>query len=346
MRRSTWVWWLMLAVAAALLVPAPTSAQSVEDPDEPPTGALEEEPAAEDDAEAREAEADEDQPASQPRRAGQGDERRESAQELRRRLEQFKALREALYDQIELDEEQDDAVHRLFAEQLERLQEAKHRLSDPDAAREDQDVGREMRRLFELMREARRREDHERVEELRAQIDELRKHGTGDLGQDTARFVGELRAQLSGAQVERFDEITRELGLGGERQAGRTRYRRFIDILVSDELGLSDEQTRTVREIIREQRRAASEGRRGEPDFERMYDVLKERVLEELTDEQAEKLAEAVKADARKIEQRQKSKAKRQVRKEQRGSDGQGLDPEPGAEPEDEDEPEEEEPED
>ena len=253
-------------------------------------------------------------------------------------LEQFRELREAFYDGIELDEEQDEAAYRLFQEQLERLQAAKRRLSNPDTAEKEQDSEREMRRLFELMREARRQDDSERVEELRKQVDELRKHGSSDIRQATAQFVGELRALLGGEQVERFDEITRDLGLGGERQPSRTRYRRLIDILFSEELGLSEAQTRTVREIVREQRRAASEERGRRPDFEHMYDDLKERVLEELTAEQAEQLAQALKADEQKTKEHDKSKAKRRARNAQRGQDDLTPILEPGDEPE-EDEP-------
>ena len=102
----------MLLVGAAFMTPVAAFAQSAVDPDDPPAPALEEEADVEDDAQAPEADAGEDQPTPDRRRPGAQPERRDAAKELRRLLEQFRELREAFYDGIELDEEQDEAAYR------------------------------------------------------------------------------------------------------------------------------------------------------------------------------------------------------------------------------------------
>jgi hypothetical protein len=254
-------------------------------------------------------------------------------------------LERSMKKELDLDEDQTEAIEELFEqrreEYAEELSGTKDRMSDQ---RE------QMSEFLERIREARRSGDREAEKEINEQIREL--HNNIRVEQVTEEFLAALEKELYEEQIEKFRKIakvgrsSRDLGEAARQRPGMLkRYvmRLNLDDDTKDEIeGLYEE----VQEEMRSGQLTLSERREKAGEF---YDA----VMEMLDDEQKAQLNKFLGGDEKRSRRpdRDRSRRDRQLEEEAEEEDEQeyeeddddGYEDDEEEEEEDEEEEEEEE---
>jgi hypothetical protein len=205
---------------------------------------------------------------------GEMEQRRERWRGRRERMQRYREMTRELPDELEMDEEQRKQYEQFL-----------------DAWREQfRDRMRETRPLFDQMREAREAGDEERVEEIRARLEEMRP----DEGAMSSEFFDKVEEMLRDDQKRVLTVYRAEMGMleRGERaDPGDIR----VILAAAKGVRLNDEQKKELRvirrEAITESRKMSRKDKVGQT---RLANKVKENILRLLDQEQTEQFEENI----------------------------------------------------
>jgi hypothetical protein len=209
-------------------------------------------------------------------------------------------LHKEMLKEIELRDEQAEAINDLFEKHLEALRErAKEAGSKGDAESDRQ------QELQEQLAEARRAQDREKMQQVIAELRELRGAAPGGSGIHDD-FRDAVLKELDEEQAGKFKELFRKIMMPGTQMRSAMRDLRVLQQAVHA-LDLSDEQTQAVRKHLAGMGEALGLAREGDTEgAERAIAQIREAVIGELDEEQAGRLEEA-EAEAREEMERRRS---------------------------------------
>lgn len=200
----------------------------------------------------------------------------------------LKRLQAAMKQQLDLTRKQTVAVDQLFDEYTQRLKEqrkAPHNADESGTAE-----AQELKALRDELVKARKAGDVEAVRRARAALGEKMRARVGRASALTDELVKKLGEQLNEEQRPKFQRIAFRLGIGERRGPAGIPLRRLSRALMRPVVGLSAEQQRSVRAIIRE---GFNESLAAGSDAQKAKEVtarVQAKVFEKLTPEQRAKV--------------------------------------------------------
>ena len=223
-----------------------------------------------------------------------GDERTDTHR-IRRREEiptpeliaKLNKLLEELKERVELTDDQEERIDDLFEFQIEGLEAAAaKRRSAEDEERDVEDL----RALREELIEARKAGDRERARELRKQMNQkLRQRRTGG-AEATPRFIEHVASFLEEEQRSPFLVLVKRLELPTAEPRRQHPVQMLMRAVMSSEVGLTTEQRRDVRMLMREHMTDAKRRRADKDETDKAFTELRGAVFELLSNEQCQKV--------------------------------------------------------
>lgn len=249
-------------------------------------------------AQPEESEPEEATPSDRPERRRERDrDRMRDAQRLNDPkfvIERMEKLHEAIFERLELNDDQADEIDELFEQQyktLEELQNAKPEEETEEVSEE------EMRELVEKMRAARESGDDAQVDAIRSQIMERSRTRRQGAMETTRAFLRNVSRRLEGEQVTQFQELVKDAGLELPGPPGGNDVRALMRAAMRPDMGLSDDQRQSIREIIRDAMRDFRGGPMPEDEQAKQFEDVKKQIMEELDADQQKKLEERLVAE-------------------------------------------------
>jgi len=195
----------------------------------------------------------------------------------------LEAFRDEVKRTLQADAETTEGIDEIFAEHIE---EAVAATQDSADDRKEQAV--EIRDLVAELREAQRDNDRDRVAELRDQITELRKDAAVEQTVAVEEIEAAMHELLDEEQFAKFEQISRkyESRFIRSREAGDQALQRIRTALAS--LELTPEQRERCRSLFIEFGRKVRQYRGDEARSLEEAAALRDAILDELDDEQAE----------------------------------------------------------
>ena len=216
---------------------------------------------------------------------------------VRRLISRITRLHKWMKAKLDLDREQQRAVHALFEEHLDELRATTDR-EDRDG--ESKERANRLKELQKERREAQADRDMEAVREIRSEIRELLQERHSRLSGSTARLVEHLEDELDEDQLEAFRKLVDRLGLGS-RKPNQESMQELLRAVLSPELGLSAEKRRAIMDIMRNALLTMNPDREAGDQFSDVAGNLRAELMGELTESQWEKAESLLKsASARK----------------------------------------------
>jgi hypothetical protein len=195
-------------------------------------------------------------------------------------LEYLEQLRREMISKLDLDDEQLEAIRDIFKDRTAEV-EAYYAEKRRSEAQDQQ----KMHELEMQIREARQAGDHETLRELMEEMRQLQ-GGDRELRRGRQEFHDALANELNEEQEREFRKIVQRLRR--DQNPRRFRLRGIQDIRrATEDLGLSEEQNRAIRDYLVEAMRAVGETGNDEEKLAELQASLQQKIVDELTDEQA-----------------------------------------------------------
>ncbi len=220
-------------------------------------------------------------PGRRPRGEGPG---REGRRQQRDPVEGLRQLREAMGDELQLTDQQFDAIDELFESHVKQVEDL--RAEDEQRRAQNEEEVRDLRRQ---MREASENDDREKARELGMRVQELTAPSPA-IREANDKFSGDVKAKLTDEQRPKFDAlfnrfVNPQRGRGGAIMAIFGALR---------QIDLNDQQDAKIREIREKHmsafRQAQSEGPEA---AEAIVKQLRDEIMAELTAEQKAQFEQA-----------------------------------------------------
>ncbi|MHC5109677.1 MAG: hypothetical protein ACYTHJ_07340 [Planctomycetota bacterium] len=235
--------------------------------------------------------------------------------------EKLPKLQDLMWDKMELSEDQRDVIGDLFDAQMVVVKEAQ--TEGKEQARTE--ARAKIRELQQDMEEARKDGDRERAREIRTELGQAMRDNAAD-GIGIRDFLRDVNDELEQDQRSQFRDLLRQSDLSGRMRGRRGQgqgMRSLRAALMSEDVGLTQDQRKAANELMRAYREARA-GRDSTPEArQEQMDQLKQDVMDLLDEEQRPKF-EA------KVEEYEKNPPQRR-----RGNRGRGGGRRVGGPPED-----------
>jgi Spy/CpxP family protein refolding chaperone len=253
----------------------------------------------------------------------------------RETLRRLRDLREAVWKELDLTDEQQQTVGKLFDEHLETFRD----LVAEDAEQKQDDRQARLAEIREKIQEARDRGDRDEIQRLREKMIELFRNRSGQWMESTGAFLMDVHQELTAEQRPKYDEILRRLELDRVQRRRGNALQQYLQGLRDPELNLNEEQQQKIAKLVEESRNTLrggdDEGNAG--GRRETMRKLREDILAVMTAEQREKY-EQIRENYRK----RLAERLRNARDPRANREGGGDEPEPPFERQEGDEPEEE----
>ncbi len=206
----------------------------------------------------------------------------------------LKKLWDAMKSELDLRKEQEKAVDGLFRDHMRSLREGRNHRRPFGVSRED---AKELKNLRDKLREAQKAGDKETTRELGRQLRGIKEARGTAVADTTTQFIEKLAEALNEDQRPAFRQLVKRLQIRNRPEVRAVALRRLWRATRHPDVGLSDEQRRTVQAALRKGfLSTAQAGRDANTPEEVMADVRAE-VFKELTPEQRVKVEAMLEAD-------------------------------------------------
>ncbi len=194
-------------------------------------------------------------------------------------------LRKTMDEHLDLSRKQEEAVDELFEFQLESLEQT------PSKQKTAKDLENELEAVQGLQQElieARKTGDRERARDIRRQMSEKLRQRRSGSALPLGRFVKKVGSELNEAQLDKYHAIVKRLGLKDALRERGFPIQRLMGAVFASDVGLSREQSRTVRRIVSEHMASIDTRDMGKEERDESVAKLRDKIFEELTPEQRE----------------------------------------------------------
>lgn len=168
---------------------------------------------------------------------------------IRRRVTDLNRLHAAIKKQLDLSREQEEAVGALFKNYVRSLKslQGKRRTQPFEPA-----VAQKLRELRTQMKNARSAGDDVEVQRLRTEFQRVRRPRPAATLQTVDQFIGQVIQHVDEKDHAAFQALVRRSRILVYRPSGAGKLRLLLRAAMHPSIGLSDEQKRAVRDIMRE----------------------------------------------------------------------------------------------
>jgi hypothetical protein len=226
----------------------------------------------------------------------------------RRQFMQLKKLEEAMKEKLRLSREQRNAIEQLFRDHLALLRERQSRRQVPEADSKDVE---EIKALRDKLIKAREAGDEQAVSEARKQLKDKLQERLGSEADPTSEFLDKVAAELDENQRAEFRKLVRRLGIDTPRGPRDLELRKLLRVVRQPEVGLSEQQQRTIRTILRDAAAALADPEVDATKADEITAKARADVFKELALEQQSKVDAALKADEERGQKRPRKRADR-----------------------------------
>ncbi|MFH0981506.1 MAG: hypothetical protein V2A79_08205, partial [Planctomycetota bacterium] len=182
-------------------------------------------------------------------------------------------LRDAAMAELELDEDQQPAIAKLFADHLEAVKKMGAERPEKSESEDQRERLRELEREAQAAREAGDREEARRLYgEIRKLREQTLKADTAELSRLSREFIDTVTEALEEEQVPKFQRLVRDIRARLEQGGPMLQFRRALRRVMT-ELDLTEDQRETVNTIVKD---ALKKSGRAEDHPEAVQEVMKQ----------------------------------------------------------------------
>ena len=209
----------------------------------------------------------------------------------RRLVSRLTKLHEAIKEKLDLTSEQEESIRDLFDDHIRKVTE--HH-DQQHGNRVDEADLEELKALRNRMIEARKSGDTDTARRLRAQMTEKARAMRPPAGPSASQLIEKVAKQLEEGQLETFHAIVRRFRLDEAPTPGGGPLRAILQAVRDPQLGLSDEQRRDIRDLVRRAITGVPPGERRGARLDEVAERVRADISELLTPDQRTKLEAAL----------------------------------------------------